>query len=314
MHLERSRAMPSPNLFIVGAPKCGTTSMHEYLAAHPDVSMSGLKEPHHFGRDLDMAPHRRVAEESKYLELFAGAGGSRCIGESSTWYLYSSTAAEEIYQFNPDARIIIMLRNPVDAMYSLHGQFLWSCNENIADFAAALAAQDERRQGRQVPREAFFPAGLQYESVFQFEPQVRRCFERFGRSRVHVILFEDFVRDTPAIYRQTLKFLGLDPAFAPAFTAANAVKPVCVGLNRFLARRPGLRRFIHRTVPRGIVQKGIQLVPRVLPTLKRPPNVDPVLRRRLQASFRDDVTRTGSLLGRDLTGWLESPPSAEPET
>lgn len=280
--------------------------MHEYLAAHPDAFMSDLKEPHYFGRDLEMSTVWRVRDEANYLGLFRDAGGATRVGESSTWYMYSESAAEEIYRFDPDARVIVMLRNPADAMYSLHGQFLWSCNEDIPSFEAALAAQADRRAGRRIPAEAFYAAGLQYEQVFRFHEQVRRYLHRFSRERVQVILFEDFVRDTPRAYRETLEFLGLDPSFTPPFETANAVKPVNPTLNRFLARRPGLRKLIHGVVPKGVLRRGIDLLPMLLPTLKRPRKLDPELRNSLLLKFEDDVSALSDLLGRDLVAtWIK---------
>src|SRR5687767_6541194 len=127
--------MTRPNFFIPGAPKCGTSSLHDYLAQHPDVFMSeDMKEPGFFNPDLRVNLVRRAATEQKYLSLFKDAAGKRRVGESSTWYMLSSVAAQLINSFDPASKAILMLRNPVDAMYSLHGQLLWSCNEDITDF------------------------------------------------------------------------------------------------------------------------------------------------------------------------------------
>lgn len=137
--------MTRPNFFIVGAPKCGTTSLYEYLRSHPQVFMPEKKEPEHFSDDLDwrnvMLRHR-VADRDDYLSLFDPAPAhAAAVGEASTWYLFSEAAAGAIHDFNPEARIIIMLRDPVKMMYSLHGQFLKDCNEVIEDFAQAIAAE-----------------------------------------------------------------------------------------------------------------------------------------------------------------------------
>src|SRR5687767_1010670 len=105
--------MHKPNFFIVGAPKCGTTSLYEYIRVHPEVFMPDRKEPAFFCSDF-YKPRRMKEEE--YLSLFREAGSAKWIGEASTWYLYSDKAREGIKAFCPDARIIIMLRNPVDMM------------------------------------------------------------------------------------------------------------------------------------------------------------------------------------------------------
>jgi len=99
-----------PNFFIVGAPKCGTTSMTEYLKQHPDIFIPEEKEPHYFGSDLEYP--RITKTEAQYLRLFSEAQDERRLGEASVWYLFSQRAAQEIYEFNPLSRIIIMLRTP----------------------------------------------------------------------------------------------------------------------------------------------------------------------------------------------------------
>jgi hypothetical protein len=109
--------MRKPDFFIVGAPKSGTTAMYFYLKQHPEIFMPERKELHFFGSDF-FAPHF-VRDLKEYLKFFEGADNKKRIGEASVWYLYSKRAAFEIKEFNPDADIIIMLRNPVDMMYSL---------------------------------------------------------------------------------------------------------------------------------------------------------------------------------------------------
>src|SRR5690242_3134640 len=125
-----------PDLFIVGAFKAGTTSMYEYLRAHPQVFMSVPKEPTYFGADLS-ARYRRMSED-EYLGLFRDARPDQRVGEATPWYLYSTSAAAEIKAFEPAARIVIMLRNPVDVMFSQHSQLLFNQREDLADFGAAL--------------------------------------------------------------------------------------------------------------------------------------------------------------------------------
>ena len=134
--------MKKPNFFIVGAAKCGTTSLYRYLRQHPDVFMPEQKEPNFFGSDLSYRFPR--ISQARYLSCFAKAKGETRIGEATTIYLYSEKAAEEIKAFSPEAKIIIMLRNPVDVLYSYHSQQLYSGNEDIPDFEEALRAEVDR--------------------------------------------------------------------------------------------------------------------------------------------------------------------------
>jgi hypothetical protein len=297
---------PRPNTFIVGAPKCGTSSLHDYLDQHPDIYMSrSIKEPNFFAPDLKVNEYRRPRTLEAYLDLFRAAGNARRIGESSTWYLLSAEAAGRIKAFDPAARIIIMLRNPIDAAYSLHGQFLWSCNEDLTDFAQALEAEADRRAGRRIPPTATSPSGLIYTDVFSFHAQVRRFFDTFPREQIHVIIFEDFVKDTAGAYRRVLDFLEVAP-FAAKLEVVNAAKPVAPGFNRFFARRPRLRTMVHRFVPAAVQRKLVDLLPHFARTLPRPPKVSAELRARLAGRFREDVQRLSELLGRDLTHWTRT--------
>ena len=134
--------MKKPDFFIVGAPKCGTTALAEYLRQHPDVFFSDPKEPCYFCNDF---PRKRYVEsESDYTALFRKAKSGSILGEGSVWYLYSECAIENIYQFNPNAKIIAMIRNPVDLVYSLHSQLVYSGEETISDFEEAWDIQYKR--------------------------------------------------------------------------------------------------------------------------------------------------------------------------
>ncbi|MGH7858384.1 MAG: sulfotransferase, partial [Candidatus Binatia bacterium] len=118
-----------PDFFIVGAPKCGTTAMNDYLAQHPDVFVPARKEMHFFGCDLVFTIPRITRDE--YLQAFANWRGQKRIAEASVWYLYSRTAVREIREFSPAARILVMLRQPVDMMYSLHSQRIYNGTEDL---------------------------------------------------------------------------------------------------------------------------------------------------------------------------------------
>jgi hypothetical protein len=296
--------MPKPNFFIVGAPKSGTSSMHDYLSQHPSVFMSALKEPIHFGRDLAARGVWAYTDDDRYSALFDGAADATRIGESTTWYLYSTEAAAEIHAFAPQARIIAMLRHPVDAMYSLHGQFLYSGNEDIEDFEQALAAEDDRRLGRRIPDTTVIPRSLIYTEVFDYPPQVRRYFDLFGRDNVLVLLFDDFVRDTAGAYRRTLEFLGVDPTFVADLRVVNPAKPVSMGLTRFLARRPALRKAIHTVVPPGVQQGAMNVLSKLSGAVKRPAKIPADVRARLLPRMAPSIRALAELLGHDLSRWL----------
>ena len=217
---------PLPDFLIVGAPRCGTTFMYEYLDQHPQIYMSPVKEPQHFATDLDSGSYLDLLSfmrgRQTYRALFDGAKPDQLTGEASTWHLYSKAAAKNIKAANPDARIIIMLRDPVEMLYSLHGRRHYGGSEDLADFAQALAAEADRKQGRHISPKARNVTALFYRDVGRYHDQVKRYLDVFGRDRVHIIIFEDFRADPAGAYRETLEFLGVDPTFEPNFNVVNA--------------------------------------------------------------------------------------------
>src|SRR6476620_1237476 len=127
--MESNTNLKKPNLFILGAPKCGTTSMAYYLSQHPEIFVSPYKEPHYFNLDSE---YRFTFSEKQYLENFKNATSfHKYLVDASVWYLYSKVAVDEILKYNPESKFIVMLRNPVDMFYSLHQQLLFSGIENI---------------------------------------------------------------------------------------------------------------------------------------------------------------------------------------
>ena len=291
-----------PDFFIIGAPKCGTTALAEYLSLHPDIFMA-RKEMHHFGHDLRFGGQIYRRNRRDYLQEFGAWNGQARAGEASVWYLFSARAAEEIKAFNPRARIIIMLREPTEMLYSLYNQFRLDGNEHLPTFAEALAAEDDRLAGRQVTRSTYFRQGLIYHSVAAYTEQVRRYMKLFGRKQVHVILYDDFAANTAAAYKSVLEFLDVDANFAPDFKVVNAIKPIVPWLNRYFARRPRLRQTLHTLFPRPMIRQFNYALPLFIPVLERPSRIDPELRRRLLPLFVPEIQKLEQLLGRDLSAW-----------
>ncbi len=297
--------MPRPNLFIVGAPKCGTTAMCRYLEAHPEVFLSERKDLHFFGTDLGFVG-REAETESSYLAHFHEAGSAARVGEASVWYLYSRRAAEEIAAYSPDARIIVMLRDPVAVMHALHSQFLLNGlgDENIEDFEQALEAEADRLQGRRLPPHNRLPETLQYRTVVRFSEQLQRYLDVFGPERVHVLLQDDLKEDVQSAYRDVLRFLEVDPDFQPDLGRVNSNKVVrSKALRQAIAWTPSGAKELLPSGLRGRLRKGLRRLNSR--HAKRGP-LDPALQARLQAELLPEVEALESLLQRDLSGWKGS--------
>ena len=311
-------SQPKPNFFIVGAPKCGTTALHEYLQHHPDVYMPYYKEPHFFGTDLDGSRFRQFrGRPGRYLKLFRDARGEGRIGESSPWYLVSQRAAQEIHSYAPDARIIVMLRNPVDMMYSMWSQFRYSGNEQIASFEEALAAEADRRQGRRIRRAAHCITGLQYRRMTRFSEQLQRYYDCFGREQVMVIIFDDFRADTQAVYEQTLAFLGLDGGPSLKFGVRNPNKQarfaplqkliISTGFSLMLLKdRLTFLATTSRLVPYAYRTRAVEGVIAAYTRYERRSPLTREVRQRLAHEARPEIDKLSALLERDLSHWYRA--------
>ena len=301
--------MRKPDFFIVGAPRCGTTAMKNYLEKHPEIFMPRSdREPNFFGTDLVHPDF--IKDEPAYLSLFAGANNEKRVGEKSTHYLYSKQAASEITKFQPSASIIIMLRNPVDQLYSLHNLLLYIGRENIVDFEAALEAEEDRKRGLRLPERVSLPEAwsLFYRDTPKYTHQVQRYLDVFGRENVHIIIFDDFIRDTTDVYRDTLRFLDVDPDFQPEFRKVNtSMRPRSKAIHNFLINPPEvLRSFVRAVMPSQLRLRMGNGIKHLNANYEPRPPLNPELKKKLQLEFLPEVERLSELLGRDLTYWCRS--------
>lgn len=295
--------LKKPDFFIVGAPKCGTTAMNDYLRQHPEIFIPDAKELHFFGLDLNFRRRRLTLEQ--YLSYFSGVQNEKRIGESSVWYLYSKVAATEIKEFCPSARIIIMLRNPVDMLYSLHSQHLFNGREDIEDFGEAMEAEVDRKNGIRIPKGKFLIEGLFYREVAKYTTQVQRYLNIFGKEKVHIIIFDDFKNNTDGIYKETLRFLGVDENFQPNFRVINSNKRIRSKVLRELIQNPPqiVRGLVKILIPHQVRHKIRESIIRLNIRNENRYPMDPKLRRALQAEFVQETKQLSILLGRDLTCW-----------
>jgi hypothetical protein len=294
--------MRLPNFFLVGAPKCGTTAMVSYLRQHPDIFIPDYKEFHYFGTDTHY-PRRPSRQE--YLAVFEGAGAQERVGDASTSYLVSKRAAEEIKAFDPAARILIMLRNPVEMMHSLHSEVLYWVNEDLVDFEEALAAEERRKEGQGLPHRIHIADYLYYREMARYSSQVKRYFDTFGRENVHVILHDDCKNDMGRVFRETLEFLGVDPDLRVEFATKNSNKRVrSRACQDFLLNPPRLVRWVRDDVmPRRMRELVFGSLRRLNTVFEPRPPMNADLRKRLRAEFAPEVECLGRLLGRDLSAW-----------
>lgn len=247
-----------PNFFIVGAPKCGTTSWVRYLSDHPDICFSSKKEPHYFNTDFES--FRWARTELEYLELFEFGRDRSVVGEASVQYLYSSEAAVNISKFNPDARILIMLRNPGEFIRSYHNQLLLNLDEDVENLREAWEMSGLRRpEGLPVRnRESAF---LDYKRVGLFSEQVSRYLDYFDRSQVMVVFMDDWKSCPRDLYVELMRFLCLEDDGRTDFTRLHAAKHVSSRiLHQMTQRPPSKLRALSRLVKKIPVASRINFV------------------------------------------------------
>lgn len=210
-----------PNLFIVGAPRCGTTAWVKYLGDHPDVYFAERKEPHYFSDDF---PRFRWARtEDEYLRFFDGASSRPVVGEASVMYLYSKVAAARIAAVYPNARILVFLRRQETFLPSYHQQLLNNRDETITDFEAAWRLSGSRTKSR-TPRSCRAPAFLDYKAVGRFSEQVQRYLDVFARDQIMIMDFARWSSDPLAAYRSVLDFLEVEYDGRTEFPKVNAAR------------------------------------------------------------------------------------------
>ena len=196
-----------PNLFLLGAPKCGTTSLARWLEGHPDVFVPSVKEPHHYNRDERQVYYHNRAD---YLELFKGSSLARYRLDASVWYLHSQVAVPEILKDCPDALFLVCLRNPVDMAFSLYHQYLnKSGREHIRPFEKAWLLSKERLKGDFVSSLASEPAYLAYQYSCRIGSQSKRLLELVPKGRVQFVVLDDLIESPQQTLSSILEFLGL---------------------------------------------------------------------------------------------------------
>lgn len=299
--------MKKPNFFIVGAPKSGTTALSKYLSEHPNVFITTPKEPNYFSDDM---PKRYIAQSLEdYLLLFKNSDSNHSVtGEASVFYLYSSCALQNIYNFYNQAKIIVLLRNPVDIVYSLHSQYIYTFTEDEKDFEKAWNFQESRKMGLNLPANCRVPKILQYKDIAMLGNQVEKLFSIFPNDQVKLILFDDFADSTKEVYEDVLKFLGVPTVRKASFPRINENRiPRILKLNRFLHKPPNFIRKIVRILYKTFGIDTGEIIMRFISDLNsckvERKGLAPDFRKKLITEFQEDIHKLSNIINRDLSHW-----------
>lgn len=293
------------NAFIIGAPKSGTTSMAHYLAQHEDIFVTTPKEPHFFIKD-DMPHKTTITSLEKYQELFSEAK-AKVRMEASVWYLYGEKAIENIHRYNPNAKIIIMLRRPDDMIHSLHSQLVLTHDETLNDLGKAWDKCASRRLGLDIPKTCKDGSMLLYDEVAKYGRQVENVLRFFSKNDVKVIFYEDLEKNVNKVYLEVLQFLMVSENPLQSYDVMNKNSNYrCRTVSVLLRHPPDIivriakylkgRLSLSFGAARGWLIKANSIENERMP-------LDPVIRSRIIENYLDDIVLLESILGRELTHW-----------
>ncbi|MEM9052937.1 MAG: sulfotransferase [Bacteroidota bacterium] len=308
----------SPNFFVIGVVKGGTTSLYHYLNQHPEVYLPPIKETNHFAakdisekdflpgyaQDVSINLDRyiksgmketihiaHVNEDRHYEGIFSKVNGEEAIGEISNSYMICPSAAKAIHDFNPEAKIIVVLRNPIRRAWS---QFLMNLRE------AKSEAEDFIKEVQE--DHALNPKGWgvnhQYLELGKYAGQLKRYFELFGRDKVLALFFEDYKNDANSVLMEICQFLDIDSSFEFDFSENSnaAALPRSAGLNKFLVKS-GIMTAAKKLTPKPLRQKlAVALYSdKNIPTLSEEDSAW------LKDYYADEVKSLSKLLNVDAT-------------
>lgn len=286
-----------PTFFVVGGQKCGTTSVYEHLRRHPEVFLPQMKEPAFFAAQPAAGETRIVpggyASFEEYRNLYLGAKGFAAIGDASPHYLCDEESARRIHEVSPQAKIIIMLRDPVIRAHSAYLMNLGRQFDSAVTFRQALEWERGRNHGSWFTSWRYVEAGLYHD-------QVRRYLDMFGDQQVLILLFDDLQRSPVETFSRITRHIGVSSL---ALSGAELSRPYnTFRMPRFmsafrLARKPALRRIRHAILPERM-QRWLRNHPLLYG--KTRPALDDESRRYLQGIYDPDISRLEDLLGRKI--------------
>jgi glycosyltransferase involved in cell wall biosynthesis len=304
-----------PDFFIVGHPKSGTTALYDALLRHPQIFMPANKEPWFFSSELAPREPPRPSGTGwtpqtleEYLALFDDAGADQRAGEASVPYLWSRTAAQRIAEVRPQARIVAILREPASFLRSLHLQFVQTYIETEKDLRKALSLEQSRREGRNVPRNSYWPGATLYSDHVRYVEQLRRYHEAFPAEQVLVLIYDDFRHDNEAVLRAVLRHLEVDDTAPVSVRQVNPTVNVRARrlheLTHALATGRGplaraTRASATALAPRRLNHKSAIAIRNRL-FFTAPPPADEDLMRELRRRYKPEVQTLSDYLGRDL--------------
>ncbi len=299
-----------PNFLIIGAAKSGTTALFQYLAQHPDVFVCEPKEPHFMAfsgtapnfqgpYDDQIINRRAITQIEEYEKFFVGSGGFKAVGEGSVSTLYyAKTSIRNLQTYTPAAKLICILRNPIERAYSAYMYYLSLTREPVQSFEQAWDLEPERLNQN-------YHHIWHYRRMGLYSEQVAPFMQAFPAEQLKILIYDDFRREPLKVIRECCEFIGVDPEQ----TYDNRPETLVSGRPRnrliqsLFGKPSGWKRTLRRILPNSLTSGLRDFVSKR--NLSREPMTQ-AMRTRLRDYYADDVTRLEGLIQRDLSNWKKA--------
>jgi hypothetical protein len=308
-----------PNFFVIGAVKAGTTSLYHYLSQHPQVYLSPIKEPHYFSTDIDSADFSStyiqntftdlegyfkkkelsqiqlafVKKLEHYEQLFSNVKNEKSIGEFSTSYLFSTQAAKNIYQYNPHAKIVAVLRNPISRAFS---HYLMAFRDSFTTKNFMDSVQEDMKRTRKGwgISELFIELGM-------YASQIKIYQDILPAEQIKIVLHDDLINKPNDLLDDFCKFLEIEPY---EFKMEEKYNVAAIPKHKqFMSvmTKLGLKKNMGAMMP-NLLKKHVK---KFVFTSDKIPQITQEEKLFLLDIYKEDITKTSKLIGRDLSAWLE---------
>lgn len=290
--------MKRPNFFLIGAPKCGTTSLAAWLDEHPQVYMSKLKEPHHFNTDQAYVVTK---SRRQYENLFNGVKERQvAIGEASVYYAYSSAAIEGVEKYSPGSKYVLCIRNPMSMVVSLHRQQVFTDYENITEFAEAWRTHQYRLANQLLPPRCPDPIHIDYKTTCSLGTLLEKLLTAIPRERLLISVLDDMANNPEREYLLICEYLGVDAYMPRSFKIQNKAK----------ARKYQWLHNTLRILSEAKKSIGVTRSFGLLNVFVRLNTVEPVkveiaddVMNDLRNTFYPEIDKLSAMLDRDFSSW-----------
>jgi Sulfotransferase domain len=302
------------DFFFVGFPKSGSTTYYHLLKSHPEIFSPDVKEINYFNSDHNLERKKLLGQnyfqlassDDDYAKFFQDAK-DKIKGDFNPIYIFSEEAPRNLFNYNPAARILVSIREPVSFLRSFHFQSLYNLIENEPNFLKALSLEESRRSGHNIPEYCYNPFYLYYSALVEYNKYIKHYVDVFGCNNVKIVLFDDIMEDEYRVYKEILNFLHVKNVdFIPPKPDRNPSHVLRFSWLRKFLFSPPINRWLYTNIPQQLLPLGAKISQKIFKKTQEKPYVSRTEEEQLKIQFRPKVAEldaflnTTGLLNRDL--------------